>query len=105
MNSNQVSSFLLFLFGIAVAVMAWLTIQHIDNTEKIEYIKKSFQTTIDADSMRSQIERKVIDSLNIRLADYEKEIKSIKSDLIKTRKRNEDLQIYYNDNRVIMPEF
>jgi uncharacterized protein HemX len=105
MNSNKTTSFLILVLIAVIVFIAHLVIRMSTQQEKIYELQNSVTLTINSDSLRSSIERKIIDSLSGRFEDYDKQIRLLKISLTKNRKQNEDLQIYYNSVRVVMPAY
>lgn len=72
---------------------------------RIEEIAARKYTILNADSLRTVIERKIVDSMQGEFKKRDIEIQKLKTDLTKTRKQNEELEKFVNSIRVDMPNY
>jgi hypothetical protein len=82
--------------------------QRSDNREVMEAVdaaKAEQLRLVNADSIQSKVEASIMAKLKDSLDARDKQIKQLKTDLIKTRKRNEELYTLYRSLAIDMPEF
>lgn len=97
---------ILIAFAGAAGVMAFLQFQDRNRVDQeIRDLKNRKDVVIKLDSLRDAIERKLYDSLSVEFSTRDKKIKTLETDLLKTRQQNAELQKLYNSIRVDMPQF
>lgn len=97
--------FICFIFLAAAGAMFYVNEQERQRVDQeIKELRTKKDQVLKLDSLRNAIEAAVSDSLKIKFAEQNKRIKAIETDLLKTRKENEELQKLYNSIDLNMPE-
>ena len=99
----------LIVLGIIIGVSIYLGIRDRSNQREvmqaIDAAKAEQAQILNTDTIQSRIERSVMRKLKDSLDQRDKQIKQLKTDLIKTRKKNEELYNLYRSLSVDMPDY
>lgn len=104
---NTITQIVFFAILVAVAIAAILFAARYKEKleEKIEAIEQRKIQIINADSLRSAIEAKIVDSLKVKLKEQDAKIAASTKAINQIRRKNEDLQKRLDDIVVTLPDF
>jgi hypothetical protein len=88
---------------LVVATIAALSINNVNR--QLEELRLQKESTVNADSIASAIEKKIFDSLKVEFQKRDLEILELRKSVTKTRRQNEELTKKFNSLPVNMPEF
>jgi biopolymer transport protein ExbB/TolQ len=89
----------------ALVVIAIVAISAVNISRQIEEIRLQKESTVNADSIASAIEKKIFDSLKVEFQKRDLEIQQLRKSVNKTRLQNEELTRRFNSANVNMPDF
>ncbi len=93
------------LLGLGAYIIYDLVNQSKANKAAIDSLYNQKQSLLSIDSIRSAIEKKIIDSVMLEFYKRDKLIKELERGIAKTRKQNEELEKRFQNITLDMPEF